>query len=521
MMIVLILLSVLGIWQLDFVVNAIESNVFLNSTIFGTFFFGVFIAFRNVMTLDNEVLAFNALKQDHDDAVYEKSDNKFDTDRRHNRSKKKAIIFNKPKIIAQPFNIISEEIARTGRLNLSTGVIQNILDSIDDRLDEKKSLVQYVTGILVFLGLIGTFVGLMVTLGSVGMIIGGIDLSGDGGAEAIQGLMTDLQIPLQGMATGFSSSLFGLITSLALGLMTRFSNQSSNIFRAGFETWLAGLASIGNESRSEGANAPNQRLESQLSLMLRVARLSMVSNTKLVSSIDNMAQKTQLLIDAQTNTEKSNFLVSKSVSDMIDSHVKSNEILAHVADTLKNREELRSIMIELQSDTGKQTDTFDRVNTALSRVIELQIAAHENLSEKEKEFVVKTQLDKVVDEVNDKLSKEFSGLSMQFDRVDSTLTELDNNLGSSVQNTNLQLSKLASDSKDIHHELIHSIAENKNFILQKLETINETENELQNASLIEQQRRLFNHYIASQEDLTDDQPKTTKKSRFNFLKRSA
>lgn len=521
MSVVLILLTSLGLWQLEFVTTSVSSNIFLNATIFGTFFFGVYLTFRNVFSLDNEIIAFSALQEAHDDAVYENSDDKLDDNRRYHRVNQQAITFRKPKIIEQPFHIISEEIARTGKLNLSTGVIQNILDSIDDRMDEKKSLVQYVTGILVFLGLIGTFVGLMVTLGSVGMIIGGIDLSGDGGPEAIQGLMTDLQIPLQGMATGFSSSLFGLITSLALGLMTRFSNQSNNTFRAGFETWLAGLANIGNDNQGKNARDQHQTTTEELSLMLRVARLSMISNAKLVSSVDNMAQTTQRLIVAQTHSENTNSLLANSMSEMVNSHAKSNEVLIHVANTLEKREELRNLMLELQADTEKQTHMFGRVNTALSEVIERQIAAHQNLSAKEKDFVLKTQLEDVIGGMNEVLSEEFSGLSLQIKGVDNVLNALDHNLGSSVDDTHSQLSKLVSRSNTMHQELSHSIAENKEVIIEKLESKKEADNNLQNASLVEQQRRLFEEFVSAHPDLNETKLQKPKKNRLSFFRRSA
>lgn len=528
MTVVFMLLLGLGVWQFTFVITAIESNVFLNATIFGTFFFGVLIAYRNIFTLDNEVLAFNALREDHEDASHDKTEDEAENERRHLRCAEKAIIFKKPKIIGQAYHIISEEIARTGKLNLSTGVIQNILDSVDDRIDEKKSLVQYVTGILVFLGLIGTFVGLMVTLGSVGMIIGGIDLSGDGGPDAIQGLMNDLQIPLEGMATGFSSSLFGLITSLALGLMTRFSNQSSNIFRAGFETWLAGLASIGSDSSNEGPNAQNPAQDRQLALMLRVARLSMISNTKLVSSVDNMVETTQRLIESQINTESMNALVAQSVSVMIDSHSKSNEILGHVAGTLEEREELRNIMGKLRTETTQQTHIYNRVNTALSEVVERQIGFHQQLAAKEEEFVLQAQLSGVVDSIDEKLSNEFSGLSMKVGRVDDVLAELENRIGSSAQDTQLKLSQLVSRSNDMHFELSNSIAENKAIMAHNLEIKDENEQVLKEdeqvskeVSAMALQRRLYKHYGLTSQDLKNSEPEVAKKSKFNFFRRSA
>jgi len=53
-------LMVLGIWQFGFVIQAIQANIMLNGTIIGTFAFGCFLTFRNVIRLKNEELAFAA-----------------------------------------------------------------------------------------------------------------------------------------------------------------------------------------------------------------------------------------------------------------------------------------------------------------------------------------------------------------------------------------------------------------------------------------------------------------------------
>ena len=214
---VVLVMMALGVWQREFVVTAINSNIFLNSTIIGTFIFGLGLVFKYQFDLRNEIISFESLQEKYND-ILRKDEDETDPFWRFQRCQKPATIFSAPLIMWQAYFLISDEMSRTGNLKISAGTMQTLIDGIDTKLDVQKSLATHITGLLVFLGLIGTFVGLMVTLASVGKIIGDLDLSGGKGTESIQLLMNNLKTPLQGMATGFSSSLFGLVTSLALGL---------------------------------------------------------------------------------------------------------------------------------------------------------------------------------------------------------------------------------------------------------------------------------------------------------------
>jgi hypothetical protein len=106
-------------------------------------------------------------------------------------------------------------------------------------------------GLLVFLGLIGTFIGLMKMVGSVGGIIGGLAGADAGSNAAFQKLLADLEAPLVGMATGFSASLFGLFSSLVLGLIARFVASAGNVIKEEVEAWLATVARIEKSATGE------------------------------------------------------------------------------------------------------------------------------------------------------------------------------------------------------------------------------------------------------------------------------
>ena len=114
------------------------------------------------------------------------------------------------------------------------------------------------SGLLVFMGLIGTFIGLLHMVGSMGGIIGTLASSagGAGSTDAFQQLLGALQEPLKGMASGFAASLFGLFSSLVVGLLARFAGQAAGVLKHEFESWLAGVVQIGDEEDQEGQRAP-------------------------------------------------------------------------------------------------------------------------------------------------------------------------------------------------------------------------------------------------------------------------
>ena len=155
---------------------------------------------------------------------------------------------------------------RTGRMSISQQTMRHLLDSIATRLDEARDISRYMTGLLVFLGLLGTFWGLIETVGSVGKVIDGLKVGGDAGA-LFDTLKEGLAAPLGGMGISFSSSLFGLAGSLILGFLDLQSSQAQNRFYTDLEDWLAttvrqygsGDGAAGRRSFGRARQAPRRR----------------------------------------------------------------------------------------------------------------------------------------------------------------------------------------------------------------------------------------------------------------------
>ncbi len=134
---------------------------------------------------------------------------------------------------------------KSGRLQLSASATRALLDGISSRLEESRDLSRYLVGLLIFLGLLGTFWGLLETVSSVSGVINSLTSSTDS-SSMFNDLQAGLKAPLVGMGTAFGSSLFGLAGSLVVGFLDLQSGQAQNRFYNELEEWLSGITRLGS-----------------------------------------------------------------------------------------------------------------------------------------------------------------------------------------------------------------------------------------------------------------------------------
>ncbi len=148
---------------------------------------------------------------------------------------------------------------RSERLSLSALGMRSVLDGIASRLDESRELSRYMTGLLIFLGLLGTFWGLLLTIGSVSDVISGMSVGSGDINQLFNQLKTGLTLPLRGMGTAFSASMLGLAGALVLGFLDLTAGQAQNRFFNELEEWLAGLTRLSSGvlgGDAEGGSVP-------------------------------------------------------------------------------------------------------------------------------------------------------------------------------------------------------------------------------------------------------------------------
>lgn len=197
--------------------SAFMGNPGLNGLILGVLLVGIVLAIRQVARLFREIRWVN-----------------------HVSGADSRTLARPPVLLAPMAAVIGDGSQRT---SLSVATSRSLLDSISARLDENRELVRYLAGLLVFLGLLGTFWGLIDTVNSVGRIIGTLR-SGSDAAVLFDELKTNLSAPLSGMGVSFSASLFGLAGSLVLGFLDLQAGQAGSRFYTELEDWLASSATM-------------------------------------------------------------------------------------------------------------------------------------------------------------------------------------------------------------------------------------------------------------------------------------
>ena len=213
MLVFLVLLGLLVIILNRQIWVAFLANPGLNALIIGVLLTGILLAFRQVIRLFPEIAWVNSF-----------------------RLADPGLAVERPPVLLAPMAAILGD--QAGRMAISSQTMKGLLDSIATRLDEARDMSRYMTGLLVFLGLLGTFWGLIETVGSVGNVIKGLKVGGDAGAM-FDALRDGLAAPLAGMGISFSSSLFGLAGSLVLGFLDLQTSQAQNRFYTDLEDWLA------------------------------------------------------------------------------------------------------------------------------------------------------------------------------------------------------------------------------------------------------------------------------------------
>ncbi len=185
------------------------------------------------------------------------------------------------------------------RFKLSALSLRTVLEGIRAHLDESKEISRYMIGLLIFLGLLGTFWGLLGTIGAVGEVIGGLNVGTNDFVGTFESLKTGLLKPMQGMGTAFSSSLFGLGGSLVLGFIDIQASHAQNRFFNDMEEWLSGVTQLVDSSDDKDVDGmisePGMvRIERNLESLIREIRNNQQGLEQLIEIQKNNIEKKQI-----------------------------------------------------------------------------------------------------------------------------------------------------------------------------------------------------------------------------------
>jgi hypothetical protein len=291
---------------------------------------------------------------------------------------------NPPRLLAPLAGLLR---GRGAKMQIGATSSRSILDSVAARIDEERDITRYITNLLIFLGLLGTFYGLATTVPALVDTIRSLTpAEGESGAETFARLQSGLESQLGGMGTAFSSSLLGLAGSLVVGLLELFVNHGQNRFYRELEEWLSSITRLGfapgeGEAPGEGSGASAwlAHMSEQMEAMTRMFTQSDVSRAMVDERLGQLADAVERLsrqIEAEGVSTPYLIRMAEGQERMIEALEGRGEESGGAHADAESRMRLRSIDVQLlrileEMSAGRQESLSDlRADlAALSRAV--------------------------------------------------------------------------------------------------------------------------------------------------------
>lgn len=306
------------------IMESFSANPALNGLIVGVLIIGIAYIFRQVLTLRPEITwleNFNhRLSQAGDGAPDLNS------------------VPGKPRLLAPMATMLTE---RQGKMSLSALATRSLLDTVGARLDESRDISRYLIGLLIFLGLLGTFWGLLQTVSAVGGAISSLSVESGDFATLFSDLQAGLQAPLVGMGTAFSSSLFGLAGSLILGFLDLQASQAQNRFYNDLEDWLSSTTRL---SSGVGVGDGDTSVPAYVSALLE----------RSAEGLENMQRAFQRSEEGRISTNESVVALSERLATLTDHMRAEQNLMVKLAQT---QVETKPVLDRLASSLERQEAT--------------------------------------------------------------------------------------------------------------------------------------------------------------------
>jgi len=284
-------------------INAFYNNPILNSLILLILLLGILWNLNQVLRLRPEVTWLET----------------------YQTSRSRLAALPSPKLLAPMASMLAmregQKRSDNRHFTLSASAMRSLLDGLASRLDESRELSRYMTGLLIFLGLLGTFWGLLKTVGSVSEVIRDMTLGNGDMNMMFDQLKSGLVKPLAGMGTAFSASMYGLAGALVLGFLDLTAGQAMNRFFNELEEWLAGLTRLSSGALAEGEGSVPVYVQALLE-----------------QTAENMEGLQQVLVRDEENRIQMNQAV-----------LTLNERLGALADTMRANQQLMLRIAESQT----------------------------------------------------------------------------------------------------------------------------------------------------------------------------
>ncbi len=286
------------------IATAFMANPPLNGLIIGVLLVGIILGLRQVFRLFPEIRWANSINT---------------TDAPSARP---------PKLLAPMASLLAD---KEGKIrSISTVTMRAILDSIGTRLDESRDIARYLTGLLIFLGLLGTFWGLLETVGSISGVIKSMQSGGDA-SVMFDDLKNGLAAPISGMSVSFTSSLFGLSGSLVLGFLDLQAGQAQNRFYNELEDKLSVFTTDAASDAVPGT--PSIPADLRTALDKIAATADQTGSRASAAALANLAEGIQALVQHMRSEQQ-------LIRDWVEAQADQNNEVRRLLERLSREKEL-------------------------------------------------------------------------------------------------------------------------------------------------------------------------------------
>ena len=262
-----------------------------------------------------------------------------------------------PRLLTSMATMLGENNGK--RLSLSTLSMRSLLDGIYSRLDESRDLSRYTIGLLIFLGLLGTFWGLLETVASIGSVIANLSVSADA-TTVFSDLKAGLEAPMTGMGTAFSSSLFGLAGSLVLGFLDLQAGQALNRFYNDLEEWLSSLTRLSSGALSAG-EVGEQSVPAYVQALLEQTAESLESLQRTLSKGE----------ESRISANSALMTMSEKMGALGD-HMRTEQAL--MMKLAESQLEMKPILARLSENNGASSGSLDEATRSHIRNLDVYMA---------------------------------------------------------------------------------------------------------------------------------------------------
>ena len=315
MILLLIIVMVISYLLYEPLRDAFEGNREINGLIIFTFLAGVLLSFRQTFRLSKERNWLQFIKKN-------------DVFLPDNYKTSKI----KPELLAPIAALLLEK--KNENTSLTANSLSTILGGVSSRLDENRDIIRYIIGLLVFLGLLGTFWGLLQTISSVSSVIQSLEISvNENNANFFDKIIKGLNAPMEGMSTAFSSSLFGLGTSLILGFLDLQVSQANNRFFNELEDWLSQKAIFTAPSETKNIELGEVALENLAVISKNYINTEneKVKTSERLNELNLLLSRLTEKLDDEKNIKHSIDELNMNVKNIIENDkIHSNELINNI-----------------------------------------------------------------------------------------------------------------------------------------------------------------------------------------------